>query len=89
MRFIPTSMSAETDSDKAKVASDGPSEAPAAPEQPDTQNPPPEKDIKALFKEAFDRACNSTGEGILESDPTWSKWHDKSDLTLQMNTPDR
>lgn len=73
-------MSADTYSVKTKVASDGPHEAPAAPEQSDTQNPPQEKDIRALFKEAFDRAWNSTSEEILERHPTWSKWHDKSDL---------
>lgn len=73
-------MSADTHSVKAKVASDGPHEAPAASEQSDTQNPPQEKDIKALFKDAFDRAWNSTSEEILERHPTWSKWHDKSDF---------
>ncbi|KAI7773088.1 hypothetical protein LA080_011889 [Diaporthe eres] len=64
-------MSAETHSAKAKMGSDGPHEAPAAPEQPDTQAPPQEKDTKALFKEAFDRAWNSTSEEILERHPTW------------------
>ncbi|KAK2609670.1 hypothetical protein N8I77_003160 [Diaporthe amygdali] len=64
-------MSADTHSIKAKVASDGPNEAPAAPEQSDTQNPPQEKDTRALFKDAFDRAWNSTSEEILERHPTW------------------
>lgn len=74
-------MSADTHSVKAKVASDGPNEAPAAPEESDTQNPPQEKDTKALFKDAFDRAWNSTSEEILERHPTWSKWgHHKSDF---------
>lgn len=82
-------MSADMHSVKAKVASYGPGEAPAAPEQSDSQNPPQEKDTKALYKEAIDRAWNSTREEILERHPTWSKSHDKSHLILQVSTPDR
>lgn len=66
-------MSAETHSVKAKVASDGPSEAPALPEQSDTQNPPQEKDTKTLYKEALDRGWNSSREEILERYPILSK----------------
>ncbi|KAJ0114472.1 hypothetical protein J7T55_010862 [Diaporthe amygdali] len=68
---VSTSMSANTHSVKAKVASDSPNEASAAPVQSDTQNPTQEKDTKALFKDAFDRAWSSTSEEILERHPAW------------------
>ncbi|POS69343.1 hypothetical protein DHEL01_v212265 [Diaporthe helianthi] len=64
-------MSADTPSVKSKAASDGPSEGPAAPAQPDAQVPPQKKDTPSLFREAFDRAMNSTHEEILARHPSW------------------
>ncbi|KAI3390301.1 hypothetical protein diail_10370, partial [Diaporthe ilicicola] len=64
-------MSADTPSVKSKAASNGPSEAPAAPAQPDAQNPPQKKDTPTLFQEAFDRAMKSTHEEILARHPSW------------------
>ncbi|KAG8160909.1 hypothetical protein KVR01_009173 [Diaporthe batatas] len=62
-------MSANTPSVKSKAASDG-REAPAAPAQPDAQNPP-QKDTPTLFQKAFDRAMNSTHEEIMARHPSW------------------
>lgn len=66
-------MSTETHSAKAKVACDGPREAPVTPEQSNAQNSSGAKDTETLFWEAFERAGNETLEEHYERFPFLSE----------------
>lgn len=66
-------MATESHSVKAKVASDGPREAPDTPEQSNVQSSSEAKDTETLFKEAFEESENMTSEERREKFPILSE----------------